>query len=267
MKPKTARLLWGQRDLIRRLTHRDITGKYKGSALGAAWSLLTPLLMLAVYTFVFSEVFQSRWTAGEDQGTLDFAVNLFTGLIIFNLFAETVNNSPDLITRNPNYVKKVVFPLEILPAVTLGSAMFNGAASLVILLLFKGLAAGGIPVTAAWLPLVCAPILCLCLSASWILSALGVYLRDIGQATGVLTSILMFLSAVFYPIESLPERWQPLLSANPIAYTISQARNVLIEGIPPNVPVLITFTAVGVLACEASLILFRKAKRGFADVL
>ena len=259
--------LWKYRELWWQLTIRDVIGRYKGSALGWLWSLLTPLLMLAVYTFVFSGIFKSRWDNLSSSGNMGFAVNLFAGLIVFNVFAESVNKAPQLIPENSNYVTKVIFPLEILSAVTVASAGFHAATSLVVLGVFQLITAHYIPATSLWLPLLWIPLFCWSLSLSWVLSALGVYLRDIGQIVGVVTNMMMFLSAVFYPLSSLPIRWQPILALNPLVWIIEQTRHILIRGIMPNVLTLTVVVLISIYLCEFSYRSFTVARRGFADVL
>ncbi|MCT0224990.1 ABC transporter permease [Synechococcus sp. CS-1328] len=265
--PRFWRALWKQRELAWRLTLREVQGRYRGSVLGWGWSFLTPLLMLAVYTFVFSEVFQARWGDLEQAGPLGFAINLFAGLIVFNLFSESATKAPGLILENANLVTKVIFPLEILAAVSVATACFHALTSLVVLALFELVAQGAIPPTLLWLPLIWLPLVSGCLALSWLLSALGVYVRDLGQVLGTVVSMLMFLSAVFYPLSALPLRWQPLLRLNPLVAVIEQTRDVAIKGLPPSASYLVIGTALGLLACELSFRLFQKARRGFADVL
>ncbi|WP_254996321.1 ABC transporter permease [Cyanobium sp. Aljojuca 7D2] len=267
------RALWRQRELWWQLSRREVQGRYRGSMLGWGWSLITPLLMLAVYTFVFSQVFQARWGDLQQSGPLVFAINLFAGLIVFNLFAETASKAPNLILANTNLVTKVIFPLEILPAVAVSAALFHASTSLVVLIAFQlvnGLAAGGtigVPSTLLWLPVVWLPLVCGCLSLSWLLSATGVFLRDLDQVMGVLTNLLMFLSAVFYPLSALPIEWQPLLQLNPLALVIEQTRRVAIAGFPPQASYVAGSILIGLLSCEVTYRAFQKARRGFADVL
>ena len=265
--PSWIRKLSENRLLLWRLTQREISGRYRGSLLGWGWSLLNPLLMLGVYTFVFSTVFKARWPDLEQAGSLGFAINLFSGLIVFNLFAECVIKAPMLILSVPSYVTKVVFPLEVLSAVTVGTAGFHACTSLLILAAFKLIATGSIPVTALWLPAVWLPLVLGCLSLCWLLSALGVYLRDLPQLTGVAVNILMFLSAVFYPIAALPVRWQPLLTINPLVQVIEQTRQVLVRGELPDKLYLLYGIPVAIMFSELCFRLFLKARRGFADVL
>jgi lipopolysaccharide transport system permease protein len=259
--------LWKHRELIWRLSQREIQGRYRGSFLGIAWSFLNPLAMLAVYTFVFSQVFKARWGALEQAGPLGFAVNLFAGLIVFNLFAECVNRAPLLVLANPNYVTKVVFPLEILAGVAVGGAGFHALTSLAVLVIFELIAFHYLPLTFLWLPFVWLPLVLGCLSLTWILAALGVFLRDIGQLVGVVVSMLMFISPIFFPVSALPLRWQPLLALNPLAQVIEHTRQVVVAGKPPGAGYLIGGTILAGLACELSYRSFQNAKRAFADMM
>ncbi|MDP5119935.1 MAG: ABC transporter permease [Prochlorococcaceae cyanobacterium MAG_34] len=267
------RALWRQRELWWQLSQREVQGRYRGSMLGWGWSLITPLLMLAVYTFVFSQVFQARWGDLQQSGPLVFAINLFAGLIVFNLFSELACQAPGLILSRANLVPKVIFPLEILPAVTLAAGLFHALTSLVVLAGFQlvnsVLVAGspGIPFTLILLPLVWLPLMSGCLALGWLLSALGVYLRDLNQVIGVAVNLLMFLSAVFYPLSALPVRWQPILQLNPLVLVIEQTRRVAVNGQLPTIAYLGWGCLLGLLACELSFRSFQKARRGFADVI
>ena len=261
------RRLWRQRELIARLTQRDILMRYRGSLMGWGWTLLNPLLMLAIYTFVFSTVFKARWQVGEQLGSAGFALNIFAGMVVFGLFAECVNKAPGLITANSNYVTKVRFPLETLGCAALASALFHAITSTLILLIFRLVVSGSIPWSALLLPVAWLPYLLMTLAITWLLSALGVYLRDLNQFVMVGTSALMFMSAVFYPLSALPPRVQALFHLNPIASWVEQTRSLVIAGHPPD-PLSLGVTLItGLLVCELSLRLFQKASRGFADVL
>lgn len=227
---------WTNRELWLRLTEREVLGRYRGSALGILWSFITPLAMIAVYTFVFSQVFKARWGSLEEAGPLGFAINLFAGLIVFNLFSECISRAPSLICMNPNYVKKVIFPLETLGSVAVGNAGFHAITSLTILLLIELLAMHYIPLTIFWLPLVWTPLVLLSMAGTWLLSAAGVFIRDIGQLINVGLNMLMFLSPIFFPVSALPDRWQPILKLNPLAMIIEQTRLVLVQGVRPQPP-------------------------------
>jgi lipopolysaccharide transport system permease protein len=223
--------------------------------------------MLAVYTFVFSQVFKARWGGLEQAGPLGFAINLFAGLIVFNLFSECVTRAPSLILGNPSYVKKVIFPLDVLGMVSVGNAAFHAAISMMALVMFELIALQRVPLTILWLPLVCLPLLMGTLACTWLLSAAGVFIRDLSQLISTLINMLMFLSPIFFPISSLPPKWQPLLNINPIAQVIEQVRRVVVNGQCPSIAYLITGMVVGLFACELSHRLFEKSRRAFADVL
>jgi lipopolysaccharide transport system permease protein len=267
MKIQFLLAFWNQRELWLRLAEREVAGRYRGSTLGMGWSFITPLMMLAVYTFVFSQVFKARWGGLEQAGPLGFAVNMFAGLIVFNVFSECVSRAPTLIVTNPNYVKKVVFPLEVLGSVAVGSALFHAITSLGILLVFEVIAFGRLPMSLFWLPLVWAPLVLGSLACTWFLSAAGVFLRDLGQVIGVALNMLMFLSPIFFPVSGLPDRWQPILALNPLAQAIEQTRRVVIQGVGPESGYLLIGTVVTVLACEFSFRGFQKSKGAFADVI
>lgn len=250
------------------MTWREIVGRYKGSAMGLLWSFLNPVLMLSVYTFVFSVVFKTRWGTGDvEQSKTLFATLLFSGMIVHGLFAELVNRAPLLIVNNVNYVKKVVFPLETLPVVTLGGAIFHSAVSLLVLLIAFAIFNGFVHWTVCFLPLVLLPLVIVCLGIGWILASLGVFLRDIGQTTALLTTVLLFLSPVFYPVSSLPASVQKWMLLNPLTFIIEQAREVLVWGHLPNWLGLAGYTAASVLVAWAGFFWFQKTRRGFADVL
>ena len=261
------RSLLNHRELWWRLSEREVIGRYRGSILGWGWSLLTPLMMLAVYTFVFSTVFKARWGDLDQAGSLGFAINLFAGLITFNVFAECATQAPTLILNNVNYVTKVIFPLETLGAVSVATAVFHAVTSTIVLVVFELIAVQRVPLTIVLLPIVWIPFLLGCLSMSWLLSALGVFLRDLGQLMGVVVSMLMFLSAVFYPLSALPPTLQTLMGLNPLVVVIEQSRRVLVQGVMPSVGYVISGSVLMLGLCELSYRFFCKARRGFADVL
>lgn len=259
------RSLWRNRQLILQMTKREVVGRYKGSVMGLAWSFFNPVFMLVVYTFVFSVIFKSRW-AGDDSRAL-FAVVLFVGMIVLGLFSEVLNRAPGLIVSNVNYVKKVVFPIEILPVVAMGAALFHSLISLSVLLAACTLVNGYLHWTVIFAPLVLLPLIIVTLGISWMLASLGVFLRDVGQTIGIVTTVLMFLSPVFYPVTAVPENFRPFIMANPLTFIIEQARDVLIWGRLPNWTGLVIYTVVATLIAWAGYALFQKTRKGFADVL
>ena len=258
---------WRHRALVFALAKREVVGRYRGSVLGLAWSFFNPLLMLAVYTFIFSVVFKARWGLPGQESGADFALILFVGLILHGVFAECVNRAPGLILGNVSYVKKIVFPLEILPWVALGSALFHAAISFAVLLLAQLFLQQQLPWTVILLPLVLLPLVLGTLGMAWFLSALGVYIRDIAQLTGLLTTALLFVSAVFFPVSALPPSYQFWVRLNPLAYVIEQGREVLVFGRSPDMAGLALTTLAGGLLAWAGFGWFQKTRRGFADVL
>ena len=258
--------LWRNRSLIKALAQREVVGRYRGSVMGILWSFFNPVFMLLVYTFVFSVIFKARWSGGSDSKT-EFALILFAGLIVFNLFAECFNRAPGLILANVNYVKKVVFPLEILPWVALGSALFHALISLGVWLIAYLILFGVPHITVLLFPLVILPLLLLIMGLTWALASLGVYLRDVSQFIGILTTVLMFLSPIFYPASALPEAYRHLLLLNPLTPVIEQARDVLFWGKVPDMTILSIYLLMTAFIAWLGFAWFQKTRKGFADVL
>jgi lipopolysaccharide transport system permease protein len=256
-----------QRHLLWQLTWRHVELRYHGSWLGPLWSLLSPLLMLCVYTFIFSVVFQMRWSDGAQESRLDFALALFCSLATFGVFSESITAAPTLILGNPNYVKRVVFPLEVLPLSKLLANLVQAGFSYAILLVAFVCIKGYLPWTIVFLPLVLLPLALLTLGFTYFLSSLGVFIRDINQVVALAITMIMFLSAVFYPISSLPPRWRPILSMNPLVPLIEDARRTMLYSLPPNWTMWFAVTFVSSLICLAGLAWFMKSKRAFADVI
>ena len=259
--------LFRHRELILQMTKREVVGRYQGSFLGLIWSFINPVLMLAVYTFVFSVVFQAKWGVGGEDSKTQFAVVLFVGLIVHAVFAEVLNRAPGLILTNTNYVKKVIFPLEILPVITLGAALFHSFISLGVLLSAFLLFNGFVHWTTVFIPLVLLPLVILTLGLAWVLASLGVFLRDVGQTISIITIVMLFLAPVFYPITAVPEELRPWIMANPLTFIIEQAREVLIWGHLPNWIGLGIYTAAATAVAWAGYAWFQKTRKGFADVL
>lgn len=258
--------LWRNRSLIVASVKREVLGRYRGSAIGILWAFFTPLFMLSVYTVVFSVVFQARWGGGTGSKT-EFALVLFAGLMMFTLFAECINRAPSLILSNVNYVKKVVFPLEILPVVALLSAMFHMLISLGVWFLAYGLFFGVPHAKGLLLPLIVMPFVMFIMGLGWALASLGVYLRDVSQIIGVITSVLMFLSPIFYPVSALPESYQHLLYLNPLTLVVEMTRDVLFWGKTPDLVALCIYWLVTAVIAWLGFAWFQKTRKGFADVL
>lgn len=258
--------LWRNRSLIKVLINREVVGRYRGSFMGILWSFFNPVFMLAVYTFVFSVIFKARWNVGSDSKT-EFALVLFSGLMIFNIFSECINRAPGLILSNVNYVKKVVFPLEILPWVSLGASLFHSLVSLLVWLIAYMIFFGVPPISALYLPLVVIPLLLFIMGLSWGLASLSVYLRDVAQFIGIITTTLMFMSPIFYPVAALPEEYRKFLFMNPLTPVIEQARDVLFWGKAPDYGLLSIYTLAAALIAWVGFAWFQKTRKGFADVL
>ncbi|MGH0038415.1 MAG: ABC transporter permease [Myxococcota bacterium] len=259
-------LAWRHGALIRRLAWRDVLQRYRGSTFGLLWSLFHPLVMLGVFTFVFSQVFSARWGA-DVESTADFGVVLFAGLLVFWMFSECVGRAPGLVLENPAFVKRVVFPLEILPWVAVTSALFHAAVNAGVLVVAIACLSGSLHLTALALPLVLAPIVLLALGACWLFSALGVYVRDLQQIVPVVLTALLFLTPIFYPPTAVPDSFQIVFAVNPLALAVEQARGLLVFGQLPSWPRWAVATLASWGVAWLGLLFFTRTRRGFADVV
>ena len=272
--------LWAHRELTMQLARRDIASRFRATNLGFLWAVLTPLVLLAIYTFVFSVVFAAKWKSVADGTEVaatrqvtshgDFALNLFCGMLLFNLFAEVVNRAPTMVLANPNYVKKVVFPLEILPISGLISALFNMAVGYVAWLCVWLLVRQSLPpMTIVLLPIVVLPVCLITAGAAWFLASLGVFVRDVGHGVALATQALFFVTPIFYSIHMVPETFQVALLFNPLTYAVEAVRAVMISG---DVT-LENWMWIGILFAASIPIavggyaFFMKSKRAFADVI
>lgn len=252
--------------LIFELCRRDITGRYRGSMGGLFWAFLNPLLMLAIYSFVFGYIFKSRWTA-EAVGDTHFSIVLFIGLIVSNFFSECLNRAPVLITSNPNYVKKVIFPLETLSWVTVGTGLFHALISTIVLVAAILLMGTHIAVTAVFFPLMMLIFLPMIAGITWALAALGVYFRDTQQIMVVLTTSLVFLAPIFYPRTSLPEDYRWALSLNPLTYIVETSRGLILWGQFPAWQDTLAYGVASFGMAWLGWLVFHGTRRGFADVI
>jgi len=257
---------WRNRGLVRVLVEREVVGRYRGSVLGILWSFFNPVFMLVVYTFVFSVVFKARWSV-DSESRAEFALVLFAGMLVFNLFAECVNRAPSLILANANYVKKVIFPLEILPWVALGAALFHACVSLSVWLVFSLFIIGVPHATLLLFPLLLVPLILMIMGFSWFLAALGVYLRDVTQVVGVITTSLMFLTPIFYPVSAIPETFRFLMALNPMAFIVVQTHALLVFGTGLDWGGYALLTLFAFAVSWLGFAWFQKTRKGFADVL
>ena len=257
---------WRNRRLIVRLTRRDIEARYRGSLLGLLWSVLVPIIMLLVYTFVFTVVFKSKWDIPAG-GKGHFVLLLFCGLILFNFFAECLNRAPLILLAHTSYIKKVVFPLEILPWVVVMVALFNAAISYSILVVTYLILLGMPPITVVFFPIIILPIILFSLGLTLIFSSIGVFVRDLQQLMGLITMVVMFTSPLFYPLSSLPEKFRSIVQLSPIAIAIEESRKVLFFNQIPNFYSLSICLITAALTTWLGFVWFMKTKKGFADVI
>jgi lipopolysaccharide transport system permease protein len=261
------RNLWAHRELIIQFTRREVLQRYQGSYLGLLWTFVMPLSILLVYTFVFSVIFESSWTEAPTNSQVGFALILFAGLIVFNVFSETIVAAPGLVISHTNYVKKVVFPLEVLSVSNLGSALVNSVFSIIILLIGTLFAQGYIPWTIIFLPLMYLPLIFFCLGLSWFLASLGVFIRDIGPLLEAVMRILFFLCPIIYPISRVPEYLRPILYLNPLTFIINHFRRILLFGQSPDWLEFGILTFCTFMICMLGYIWFMKSKKTFADII
>lgn len=261
-----SRGVWRHRGLALMLARRDIIGRYRGSLWGVLRSLVYPLFMLAVYSFVFGGIFKFSWGTGN-RSLLEFSLILFVGMMVFNLFSECISRSPGVVLTHSSYVRKVVFPLEVLPVVLLAGALFQFLVNLCVWLLFYVVFFQHPHLTALLLPLVILPLLLFTLGVSWALASLGTYLRDIGHRVAALVTALLFLSPIFYPVTALPGQLQAFMYLNPLTQVIENVRLVLISGGLPDLGSWCLSLLVSGVVAWLGLAFFQKTRGGFADVL
>jgi lipopolysaccharide transport system permease protein len=257
------RTAWRHRALVLELVKREFSGRYRGSFGGIAWSFAQPLFLLAVYTIAFGVILQARW--GFAGGTADYALMLFAGLIVFNAFSECLTRAPTLVTANPNFVKKVVFPLEILPWVMAITALVHALIGIAAWFVGYAFLHGAPHPAAALFPLVLVCFAPLLLGIGWLLAALGVLVRDIGQLTAMLSHALLFLTPIFYSIDAVPPVLREALLVNPLTFVVEQLRLVLYFGEVPVMRAMAVYFAFSVLFAWAALLFFRRLRPAFAD--
>ncbi|NLL77149.1 MAG: ABC transporter permease [Clostridiales bacterium] len=260
------KVLYKNNYLLRQLVKKDIQQRYQGSVLGMLWSFIVPILMLIIYTFVFSEVFQAKWNI-DTSNKYEFALVLFCGLSAFNLVGEVMNRATVLIAMNTNYVKKVIFPLEILPVVVTISALFNCAISYIILIVAKLILYHNISSTLYLIFIALVPLVVMSVGLGLFISALSVYLKDVSNIISVLVTVLMYMSPVFFPLSSVPERFRFICEANPMTYIIENFRNVVLYGEYINWKFYGISCIVAFAIYLLGKVVFMRAKEGFADVL
>lgn len=259
--------LWKHRQLVVAFTRRDFAATHRETYLGMGWSVLSPLIMLTLFVFVFGGIFKGRFNTSLAESPLDYAVALFVGLSLFNMVGQTINGATSILLASGAYVKTLQFPVEILPAVFVINNLFNLLISLSLCLAIAFYAHGSLPLSAVILPLFIIPLVLLCLGLAWFLSAACVFVRDISSVTGPLTMVLMFTSLVFFPLSSVPPRLAIIFHLNPLAVMIEQARGAMLYGIWPDSGKLAAIYLVSLLTAIIGYAVFMRAKPAFADVL
>jgi lipopolysaccharide transport system permease protein len=273
MTSQSASLIWygrsilGHRSLILRMVDREFTQRFRGSLLGALWAIITPLLTALVYTFVFSTVFNARWGTSPEDNQTSFTVILLTGLVIHGIFAELISRAPAIVLSNPNYVKRVVFPLEILPIIALGTALINAGVGMAIVVLLNLVLTHTIQPTILLLPLVLFPYLLFVTGLVLFLGATGVYVRDLSQIVGFLVTVSLFLTPIFYPISAVPQSFQHFMWFNPLTFIVEQTRGIVLFGTLPHWKGLAIYTAASAVLLSIGFWWFQRMRNGFADVL
>lgn len=252
-------------DLLFELIKRDVLGRYRGSLFGVFWSLLSPVLMLSVYTFAFHELLGARWAGLE--GKSGFATMAFAGMILHAMLSETLQRAPAVITGNPNFVTKVVFPLGVLPLIPVGAAVFHALLAFMVLAAFGLVAEMPLHWTICMLPAVIIPFILILTGLSWALAGLGVYIRDISQVGAFISTALLFLSPVFYPLSSMPQPYEDLARYNPLAFAIESSRGLAFSGEVPSWEALVSYWLVGACCAAAGWLVFSRLRNGFGDVL
>jgi len=259
--------LWSHRDLLRQFAVRTVQIRHKGSHLGLLWSVFNPLLMLGLYVFVFGFIFGGRFGIIENETGADYAIGIFFGLTLFGFIGEVMAVAPTIIIANPNFVKKVVFPLEILPAAHVAAAGFHLLISLGLALIFLVVFGRTIHPELIWLPVIIFPLILLALGVTWIFATLGVFFRDIGQLMQFLTLSLMYSSAVFFSATKIPASMWVFLKFNPLLLAIELARNTALWAQPMNYHHLGYLYLFSIVTCHVGYVMFRKMKPAFSDVL
>lgn len=258
--------LWGLRELIGQLTRRELETLYRGSVLGVLWALIQPLALLGVYAIFFLYLLD-RQPDAPVSGDARLVLGMFCALLFFNLFIEAISRAPQLVMGNPSYVKRIVFPLEVLPLSVLGALLVNFAVGAGVLLIGRWILLGSVPWTACLLPLVLLPFLLLTCGLSWVLASLGVFLRDVAQLIRAITVPLMFLTPIFWSLDMAPASMKGWLLLNPLTPGIESARAVAVAGELPNWGMLGVFTGVAALIAGGGYAWFMRTKSGFADVI
>ncbi|NEN84307.1 ABC transporter permease [Paenibacillus elgii] len=261
------RNLFNHRNLLFQFVQRDIVARYRGSYLGLVWTLVQPLVMLVVYSFVFSVIFKVKWGNAEGVSKLDFAMVTFAGLIIFQIFSEPMYRSTAILSANSNYVKKVVFPLEILPTSAVFSGIILNMFSMIILIATLFFYQYPVGWNLLLIPVLILPLTLFTLGFSYIVTTLGVFFKDLGQAMGIIMNILFYISPVFYPVTAVPKEFQIYMNLNPLTFFVESFRAITIYNTQPNWMNYIVMLIISLFLFFLGSTLFNKSKETFSDVI
>uniref|UniRef100_I2Q1X0 Transport permease protein n=1 Tax=Desulfovibrio sp. U5L TaxID=596152 RepID=I2Q1X0_9BACT len=262
-----ARHFWRRREILATFARIEFLSRYHGAQLGLLWGLVSPLATLAVYTFVFSVVFKPTWAGGGEGGVMGYALILFTGLAVFEVFAGCVNRTPRLLSENVNFIKKVLFPLEILPVGILCAGALESLVSLALVALGVLLTTGSLSWTVVFAPLAYVPLCMLTLGVCWFLAPIGVFLKDLGNIVGVAVQLYFFATPILYPLSAVPEPYRRLLALNPLHPVVDHLRRTIIWGQTPDWAALAWVTAASAVVMLAGYTFFASVKRLFADAV
>jgi lipopolysaccharide transport system permease protein len=262
--------IWRHRELAWQFAVREIELRHRGSRLGAIWALVNPLSMLVLYWFIFGKIFGSKFGVLPGETEYDFVLAMFFGLAMFQVFSETLGWGPIVIASNPNFVKKVVFPLEVLPVAKVGDAAYHLCVSLGLVLVASLFGSTGISWGVLWLPVLVFPLLLIALGIAWALSAIGVFVRDITQLTPLIATALQFASAVMFApakiVNQAPQAWV-FLRFNPLLQILDLGRRVILWHQPMPWPQLAYVYAFGVVTLVLGYACFMLLRRSFAEVI
>ena len=252
--------------LLSNMTITDIKKRFQGSILGIFWAVIAPLIMLVIYTVIFSEVFSIKWNS-DTSNKFEFAMMLFCGLCMYNMFSTVLGRSVGLIEQNKNFVKKVVFPIEILPVTITLSALFDCVISIIVLIAATFILTSNITITILQVPVILLPHIVFCLGIAYFFSALSVYVKDMANFISILITVCMYASPVFFPLSALPEKFRFFIMLNPMTYGMENMRLAVIHGEVLNFEYYLISVVSAVTFHLAGKWVFNKAKRGFADLL
>lgn len=245
---------------------RDLQSRYKNSWGGLLWLVIQPVILLSIYTVVFQQILGVKWGA-QNSSSIDFALNLYLGIAVFNIFSESIQAAPAVLRNHSNLIKKVRFPIRILPAIPVGTALCDAALGLVVWQVIYIIVLGTPPISVLYLPLVLLPLILFVMGLCWIVASLSAYMRDFTQIVRFVVTALLFLSPIFFPLQSMPQDWQWILAFNPLAIEIEMLRGIMIGGIAPLWDSYIGFLILSLLVYGAGFYWFELTSDGFVDVL